>query len=207
MRKYFLYICRMKISKNQILEKSGIYIITNLLNKKVYIGQSKNIYRRGILHRFQLNNNNHCNSHLQHSFNKYGKDNFSFEVIEYCENNILTEREKYHISIQQVEIYNVRDAEDSFLRQKRVMSDEQKLKISQSMKGKTPSNIKEFVDSVKRRKVAYYENNILIKIFDSCVEGAKYFKMCPKIFWYHIGKQRKQKSKYFTKNTKLEYYD
>ena len=194
----------MKISKKDIQEQPGIYIITNLLNKKVYIGQSKNIYRRGILHRFQLNNNNHCNSHLQRSFNKYGKDNFSFEVIEYCENNILTEREKYHISIQQVEIYNVKDAEDSFLRQKRLLTDEHKLKISDSMKGKIPKNIAEFRNSIKK-KVAYYKDGELVTIFNSGIEGANYFNVPYKSFNYYIGKEMKQKSKYFPKNVKFIY--
>ena len=59
----------------------------------------------------------------------------------------------------------------------------------------------------KKRKIAYYENDVLIEIFDSCVEAAEYFKITPKLFNYYIGKKRVQKSKYFSKTSKLEYYE
>lgn len=196
----------MEISKQKIQEKPGIYFIKNLINNKVYIGQSKNIYRRAIYHRHELNNNKHSNSHLQYSYNKYGSNNFLFGVIEYCNIDLLTEKEKYYISIQEVEIYNVRDAEDTPLRQKRSVTKEQRLKISNSLKGKTPKNIDEFREA-KKRKIAYYENDVLIEIFDSCVEAAEYFKITPKLFNYYIGKKRVQKSKYFSKTSKLEYYE
>jgi hypothetical protein len=196
----------MKISKKQIQEKPGIYLITNLINNKVYIGQSKNVYRRGIYHRFELNHNKHSNSHLQYSFNKYGKENFSFSIIEYCFKEKLTEKEKYYISIQKTELYNVKDASDSVNRSFKKLSNEHKLKISKSLKGKVPENIIEF-RKAKLKKIAYYIDNKLIKIFESCVEAADFFKITPKLFNYYIGKERKQKSKYFSKNTKLEYYE
>ena len=54
----------------------GIYKITNLLNGKVYIGQSINIRVRIWQHV-----NYEVNVHLKNSFDKYGIENFQFEVI------------------------------------------------------------------------------------------------------------------------------
>ena len=55
----------------------GIYMIRNLSNNKVYIGQSTNINRRWNDHKMKLKNNIHYNEHLQKSYNKYGEKFFS----------------------------------------------------------------------------------------------------------------------------------
>lgn len=60
----------------------GIYKITNQASGLEYIGQTKERFsRRFWLHRWQLRNNVHDNLWLQASFNKYGEDSFTFEVI------------------------------------------------------------------------------------------------------------------------------
>ena len=64
----------------------GIYKITNLKNHKIYIGSSNNIMRRWYEHLRDLKNQKHCNSHLQNAWNKYGENNFLFEIIEIVEN-------------------------------------------------------------------------------------------------------------------------
>lgn len=58
----------------------GIYKITNKINGKIYIGQSINIERRWKEHIFD----NRKNSLIHLAIIKYGKENFSFEVIEEC---------------------------------------------------------------------------------------------------------------------------
>lgn len=75
----------------------GIYKITNLLDSKVYIGQARNIKERWQCHLNNLTNNRHCNNHLQNAWNKYGAENFKFEIIEECEESELNEREIYWI--------------------------------------------------------------------------------------------------------------
>lgn len=74
----------------------GIYKIENILNKKVYIGSSVNLKSRKRKHFEKLRAKTHENSYLQYAFNKYGEENFKFEVIEYVSNreNILN-REQY----------------------------------------------------------------------------------------------------------------
>ena len=63
----------------------GIYAIENLKNKKVYIGQSRNIEKRLLNHKKSLRNGSHFNMHLQNSFNLWGKEYFSFGLIEEVE--------------------------------------------------------------------------------------------------------------------------
>lgn len=58
---------------------SGIYKITNLVNGKVYIGQSKDVLRRFKEH-FSLGCNV-SNQHLRYSMKHYGIENFTFEIL------------------------------------------------------------------------------------------------------------------------------
>ena len=80
------------------MEKSGIYQIRNTKNGKVYIGLSKNLKGRFVKHIQRLRNGSHRNKHLLSAFNKDGEDSFVFEILEECEENSLSEREKHWIS-------------------------------------------------------------------------------------------------------------
>lgn len=72
----------------------GIYKITNLINNKIYIGQSVDIYTRWAKYK----SIKYChNEHLRNSFLKYGINNFLFEIIEICNEKDLDEEEKYYI--------------------------------------------------------------------------------------------------------------
>ena len=62
----------------------GIYKIQNLINNKVYIGQSVDIEKRWSTHKTELKNNYHYNIHLQNAWNKYGEENFEFSIVEEC---------------------------------------------------------------------------------------------------------------------------
>ena len=83
------------MSKDKII---GIYCITNNVNNKKYIGQSKDIYKRWKSHVYRLNQGNHDNKHLQESWSKYGEANFSFEIIEICDEEHLDDMECLYIS-------------------------------------------------------------------------------------------------------------
>lgn len=78
----------------------GIYKITNLLNNKCYVGQSRNIYRRWQSHRYA--NDSYP---LHAAMKKYGTENFSFEILEECNIDELNEKESYYIQKFQPE-YN-----------------------------------------------------------------------------------------------------
>jgi len=79
------------------MNKCGIYSITNIINGKKYIGSSTKIVKRWTEHRCHLKYNTHTNPILQNAYNKYGKDNFKYEIIEECDISILKETEDKHI--------------------------------------------------------------------------------------------------------------
>ena len=77
----------------------GIYRIKNLKNKKCYYGSSKNIEKRWRTHSNNLKNGKHHNAHLQRSWDKYGEDNFVFELVEECNETILLELEQKYLDL------------------------------------------------------------------------------------------------------------
>ena len=78
---------------------TGIYKINNLIHGKVYIGQSINISKRWYEHKYKAFNQNDrsYNSALHSAFRKYGIQNFTFEVIEECDENKLDDLEIKYI--------------------------------------------------------------------------------------------------------------
>lgn len=75
----------------------GIYKITNIINNKVYIGSSKDIYKRWLQHKNHLNQHTHRNRFLQFAWDKYGERNFLFEIIEICnENDLFINEQKWY---------------------------------------------------------------------------------------------------------------
>lgn len=73
----------------------GIYKIQNKINNKVYIGQSIDIKRRLNWHKKYYPTKIH--RALYSAFEKYGIENFTFEVIEELNEKELNEREIYWI--------------------------------------------------------------------------------------------------------------
>jgi group I intron endonuclease len=79
--------------------KSGIYKITNETTGKFYIGSAKDIDWRWFEHKRDLRLKSHCNPKLQHSWDFYGEDKFTFVVLEEVEpdKQKLFEREQYYL--------------------------------------------------------------------------------------------------------------
>lgn len=76
----------------------GIYKISNKSNDKVYIGQSRDVERRFREHKRGLNRGDYYNDHLQSSWDDYGSNAFSFEIVKECEPEYLDELEKFYIA-------------------------------------------------------------------------------------------------------------
>lgn len=74
---------------------SGVYVIVCNGNGKIYIGGSTDIKKRIMCHTSSLNRIKHGNVWLQSAWNIYGKEHFSFNVIEYCEKDKIKERENF----------------------------------------------------------------------------------------------------------------
>lgn len=91
----------------------GIYKITNKVNGKFYIGSSRNIDKRLREHKRELRLNIHINPHLQSAWNKYGSENFTFEIILLIEN----EEEKTNKKLRDIEtdyILKTKCSEDEY---------------------------------------------------------------------------------------------
>lgn len=93
--------------------KSGIYKITNKINNKFYIGSSKDLIRRKKDHFRLLKKGINHSTLLQKAVNKYGIDNFIFEIIVECSEDLLFTIEqkivdelkpKYNIAIKNVSV-------------------------------------------------------------------------------------------------------
>jgi group I intron endonuclease len=59
-----------------------IYKITNIITNQCYIGQTGSIKKRLTDHKRKLLLGKHRNNYLQNSYNYYGKDSFTYEIIE-----------------------------------------------------------------------------------------------------------------------------
>jgi group I intron endonuclease len=75
----------------------GIYVISNKVNSKMYIGKSSDLYNRLSVHRKDLNLNKHYNDHLQNAWNKYGENNFDFSVLELINEEFIDSKEIFYI--------------------------------------------------------------------------------------------------------------
>ena len=149
---------------------SGVYIIINLINKKVYVGSSINIEKRFYNHKYKLNNNTHSNNFLQNAWNKYKEENFSFIILEKVDiriQNTIEENKKILLDLEQYYL----DFYKSFIPSNGynlcikahntygcTHTDETKAKISKILTGKTRSDeIKQKIsDMVSGDKNPFY---------------------------------------------------
>ncbi len=72
----------------------GIYKITNIVNGKVYIGQSLDVKDRIRHHRYLLNKGTHNNIHLLNAYNIYGSECFFYEIIYAIKNKPITTKKQ-----------------------------------------------------------------------------------------------------------------
>ena len=73
---------------------SGVYAIINKVNSHKYIGSSVDIHKRWSVHRCYLNQNRHHCIHLQNAWNKYGAENFEFDILLECAPDSLVDNEQ-----------------------------------------------------------------------------------------------------------------
>lgn len=87
------------LKRAEIEEVSGIYKITNLTDKKCYIGKSTNIKRRLQEHvKGSLGISTIADQKVHEVMRKEGLWNFTFEKVCECPKDQLSEKEKYYIT-------------------------------------------------------------------------------------------------------------
>lgn len=120
-----------------MIMEAGVYLISNNVNGKCYVGSSIHLTQRRKEHFSRLMHNKHENIHLQNAYNKYGREAFEFEILEILsiDDNIkenLLKREQFWIDNLKPE-YNILLVAGSNLGYHH--SDETKQKISKSTTG------------------------------------------------------------------------
>lgn len=113
--------------------KTGIYEIVNLINWKRYLGSSANIYYRWKSHRSKLEQGNHCNTILQNAYNKYGVENFKYNIVLELEIDNLLIIEQWYLDNTDCE-YNVCKTVSSVMKDRK-HSESSRKKISEKLKG------------------------------------------------------------------------
>lgn len=81
---------------------SGVYLIKNIINRKIYIGSSLNVNKRINKHFAELRRGKHYNILLQRTYNKYGESSFIYGLLEdNLSSNIIVNKEQYYLDLYQ----------------------------------------------------------------------------------------------------------
>ena len=133
---------------SEMLSTSGIYKIT--INNKMYVGFAKNLEYRKSRHYNALTGKKHINPYLQNAFIKYNE--FKFEIIEECAEDVLEEKEIYWIAELNTfkgEGYNLTAGGDGWLGG--IHTDETKRKIGESSKNRSVETRRKISEAAKGR--------------------------------------------------------
>lgn len=117
-------------------KKSGIYRLSNYITGKSYIGSSISLTGRFSIYystKAMQKKLSEGSSAIYGALIKYGYSNFNLDILEYCEPNLLIEREQYYIDLLKPQ-YNILKIAGNRLGSKQ--SEETKAKMSISNKGK-----------------------------------------------------------------------
>lgn len=137
------------------LFKTGVYEILNTITKERYVGSASRIgksnslsgfYVRFEKHKSLLKSNKHYNIHLQRAYNKYGENNFNFNVLSICPPEYCIKLEQWFLDNLKPE-YNIRKIADSNKGIK--FTAEHKEKLSKSIK----NSLKNKVDNSYRKRI------------------------------------------------------
>ena len=145
------------------MKNSGIYKIENKLNGKMYVGLTNNIDRRWGEHRKNLRQGKHVNTHLQSAVDKYGIENFTFDIIEQCCVSDLVKRELYWI-----EYHNTNDN-----------------RFGYNIERKTPYPTSNAKKESTREYVKIYQidkDNQIVKVWNSVKEVSEFYNISQEIF-------------------------
>ena len=119
------------------MKMPGIYKIQSICRpERIYIGSAVNLIKRKNQHFQELKRQCHSNCKIQRHYNKYGKDDLIFIIIEPCLPEFLIIREQFYIDTINPWFNICKKAGSPGSRPSKPLSNETKLKISIALKGK-----------------------------------------------------------------------
>jgi hypothetical protein len=155
-----------------------IYKIIDLTSSKIYIGSAIDFKERKRIHLRDLNKNNHHSKYLQRRWNKYGEENFCFEIVEKINTKEdLIIREQYWLDFYRPFGRNGYNS----------------CKIANSMLGFKHSNkTKELLSKIQSSKISQYstEGNF-IKEWESIKEAAAFYNVVTNTISNTVNKNKK----------------
>lgn len=90
---FVVYFENVKESKRKIYvelrKKSGVYLFINNRTKDLYVSSSLNLTQRMTNHFYYANSNKTKNTILNRAMKKYGLENFSLGILEFCAKDII----------------------------------------------------------------------------------------------------------------------
>lgn len=126
---------------------------------RFYIGSAMVIGKRWEQHLGKLKNNKHHSQKLQRHYNKYGKNDLIFSIIVGCDKSDLITTEQYFIDTYDP-YFNGR--KQAFTNGGFKLTDEQRGKISDSIKGEKNHNYGKHFSNEHRRKLSEAKKGISV---------------------------------------------
>ena len=137
------------------MKKCGIYLITNNINGKKYIGQSRNLVKRWNHHKDEARHNR-STLLIHNAMREYGIDNFSFDILLECPIDMLDVWESDMIRLYDTFApngYNIRDG-------KKGITEEERLKSSERMKENNPMKNPDIAERVRNKLKGTHHNRV-----------------------------------------------
>lgn len=148
-----------------MMRSYDVYKITNKINNKVYIGiTSKGLSARWKEHLYNAEHG--CPFKLHNALRKYGKENFSIELIDFCNSwEELEEKEKYYISeyksLQDEFGYNMTEGGDGTIGRYVTMETRDKIRqkaLGREVSEETREKLSEAGKIRTEGRIAYWES-------------------------------------------------
>nr|QJT58523.1 GIY-YIG endonuclease [Fusarium asiaticum]QJT58799.1 GIY-YIG endonuclease [Fusarium asiaticum]QJT58909.1 GIY-YIG endonuclease [Fusarium asiaticum]QJT59514.1 GIY-YIG endonuclease [Fusarium asiaticum]QJT60398.1 GIY-YIG endonuclease [Fusarium asiaticum] len=212
------------IEKAKILKenkgKSGIYLWTNQINGKRYVGSALDLSKRfrNYFNTSYLTDRKDIMI-IYKALLTHGFDNFTLEILEYCESSVLIEREQYYIDLLNPE-YNILKIAGSRLGAKHTLEAIAKIKAGALNRSKEAlaknlehlnklNSSQEHKDHLIRlntsiEQIAKTANPVIVLNilngesleFRSITQAAKFLEVHPEIIRRHIVKEKLYLDKY-----------
>ena len=159
-----------------------IYKITNIVDGKVYIGQTVVDYERRIgVHFSKLKKGSHNNLHLQRAFIKYGEENFLPALVTTCSIEEIDDIEKYWIKYYKEKnlSYNIEDGGNYIKKISKETKEKLRSRSAESWKD-------EEIKNKRIRNMARRENNFNSVPVICVTDGKKFVSMTEASEYYGV---------------------